>query len=170
MLLDGYEYYEIQQEFPKLTSSFLSNINTGWNFKRDDLQYPLAKFHTKFSKASKENIIQDILNKIPYKKISNKYGISTAYISMINSGKVWYDNKYTYPLCQKGCSDGSYVHDLKYDLIFTDNSHADLAKKYDKAKSTITAINIGRNRKDNRFYYPLREHQKKNQEIWSTLF
>lgn len=170
MLVDGYEYYEIQKVFPQLTDSFISNINIGQNFIRDDLTYPLSTLHTKFSKETKENIIQDIINNIPYKEISQKYGISTGYISMINSGQKWRDEKYTYPLCRKGCSNDSYVHDLKHDLIFTELTHEQIGKRYGKVKSTVTAINRGRNRKDSRFLYPLRANAKQNQDIWSTLF
>lgn len=170
MLLDGYEYYEIKAKFPVLSDSFLSNINTGWNFIRKDLEYPLCKLHTKFSKGTKEAIIKDIINNTPYKEISKKYGISLGYISMINSGQKWKNVKYSYPLCKKSCSDGSYCHDLKKDLIFTNLSQMDLAIKYNKSKSTVTAINVGRNRKDNRFKYPLRTYKEENKQIWSTLF
>jgi uncharacterized protein YerC len=170
MLYEGYEYYEIRSKYPKLSDSFLSNINTGLNFVREDLSYPIATLHTKFSKKTKENIIDEIKNNIPYKEISKKYGISVGYISMINSGQKWHQDNEIYPLCKKGCSDGAWSHDLKKDLIFSDSTHAELGKKYGKAKSTVTAINAGRNRKDSRFLYPLRDNKIKNQEIWNTLF
>jgi group I intron endonuclease len=170
MLLDGYEYFEVKKKYPMLTDSFLSNINLGLNFVRDDLTYPLATLHTKFTKETKENIIQDIQANIAYKEISKKYGISTGYISMINKGTKWHNDKLNYPLCKKGCSDGAWSKDAKYDLIFTDLTHAEIGKKYNKQKSTITALNTGRNRKDNRLKYPLRQYQNENQQIWITLF
>ena len=37
MLVDGYQYYEIKNKYPQLTDSFLSNINIGDNFYRNDL-------------------------------------------------------------------------------------------------------------------------------------
>lgn len=170
MLLDGYEYFEIKSKFPALSDSFLSNINIGLNFVRRDLKYPLAKVHTKFSKETREAIIKDILSNISYQEISKKYGISKGYISMINNGTKWKNDKYRYPLCQKTCSYGAYVHGLKHDLIFTDLTHEELGFRYNKSKPTITAINTGRNRKDSRFKYPLRKFQEENREIWSTLF
>lgn len=170
MLLDGYEYFEIKKKYPILTDSFLSNINLGLNFIRDDLKYPLAILHTKFTKDTKKNIIQDIQANIAYKEISKKYGISIGYISMINKGTKWHSNKLNYPLCKKGCSDGAWSEDAKHDLIFTNLAHAEIGKKYNKQKSTITALNTGRNRKDSRLKYPLRQHQKENQQIWITLF
>ena len=170
MLLDGYEYFEIKKKYPILTDSFLSNINLGLNFVRDDLTYPLATLHTKFTKETKENIIRDIQANITYKEISEKYGISTGYISMINKGTKWYNDKLNYPLCKKGCSDGAWSEDAKRDLIFTNLTHVEIGKKYNKQKSTITALNTGRNRKDSRLKYPLRQHQEENKQIWVTLF
>lgn len=170
MLLDGYEYFEIKKKYPILTDSFLSNINLGLNFVRDDLTYPLTTLHTKFTKETKENIIRDIQANITYKEISEKYGISTGYISMINKGTKWYNDKLNYPLCRKGCSDGAWSEDAKRDLIFTNLTHVEIGKKYNKQKSTITALNTGRNRKDSRLKYPLRQHQEENKQIWVTLF
>lgn len=170
MLIDGYQYFEIRCKYPRLSDSFISNINTGQNFIRDDLEYPLSKLHTKFTKETQNKIIDEIRNGVEYKVISNKYGISTGYISMINSGKKWHNNLLNYPLCKKSCSDGAWSNNLKKDLIFTSISHYDLAAKYNKAKSTITAINVGRNRKDSRFLYPLRQYQNENKIIWNTLF
>lgn len=170
MLIDGYEYFEIKKKYSILTDSFLSNINNGWNFKREDLDYPLCKVHTRFSKETKQQIIQDIKDNVAYATISEKYGISPGYISMINSGKKWHNEKESYPLCLKGCADGAWSHEVKRDLIFTNISHSILADKYGKSKAAVTAINVGRNRKDSRFSYPLRKYQKENQEIWNTLF
>ena len=170
MLLDGYEYFEIKNKYPVLTDSFLSNINTGLNFRREDLSYPLAVIHTKFSKKTKDDIIKEIQANKKYKDISKKYGISTGYISMINQGLKWHNEQLSYPLCKKSCSDGAWAKDAKHDLIFTDLTHAEIGKKYNKQKSTITALNSGRNRKDNRFKYPLRQYQKENRQIWITLF
>lgn len=170
MLIDGYEYFEIKEIFPQLTDSFLSNINTGLNFKREDLTYPLATLHTKFTKETKEKIVADILKGIKYTEISNKYGISKGYISMINKGDKWFNEQLKYPLCRKGCSDGVWSHEAKYDLIFSELSHSQIGNKYSKTKGAITALNVGRNRKDSRFIYPLRKNKEKNQKIWNTLF
>ena len=54
MLIDGYQYFEIKEKYPKLGSSFLQNINLGLNFHRNDLTYPLTSFHTKKYTKSKQ--------------------------------------------------------------------------------------------------------------------
>lgn len=170
MLIEGYAFFEILNKYPKLTKSFLSNINTGLNFVNPELSYPLSTTHSHYSKETKEKIIQAIKSGETYKDITTKYGISAGFISMINSGKKWYNEKETYPLKLKSCSNGKYSHEVKKDLIFNNLTHEQIGLKYNKAKSTITAINTGRNRKDNRFIYPLDKHKEKNQKIWNTLF
>lgn len=170
MLLENYAYFEILSKYPQLTPSFLSNINVGLNFIREDLSYPLSKLHSFFSKETREKIIEEIANGVCYKNISEKYSISPGLLSNINSGKKWRDDKRCYPLCQKTCADGAWSKNAKYDLIFTNLTHSEIGQKYNKQKSTITALNTGRNRKDNRLLYPLRQHQEENQKVWITLF
>lgn len=86
MLCEDYEFYEIKNKYPVLTASFLSNINTGLNFKKEDLVYPLKKYHTRFSKQTKLNIKKDIKSNIKYSDIAAKYNISITLLSMINNG------------------------------------------------------------------------------------
>lgn len=170
MLVDGYQYYEIKSKYPQLTDSFISNINAGWNFIREDLTYPLATLHSKFSKQTQEDIINAIKQNVSYAQIAKTYGISVGYVSMINNGTKWHKNGEHYPLCKKNCNNGRWAHEAKYKLIFTDLSHLVIAQELNKAKSAVTALNVGCNRKDSRFIYPLRQHQKENQQIWNTLF
>lgn len=170
MLIENYQYYEIQKKYPKLTKSFLSNINCGYNFIRSDLTYPLTIYHTKFAKETQEEIIQKIIQGIKYSEISALYGVSPSYISMINNGQKWHRKDLSYPLCKKSCADGAWSHEAKYLLIFTSLSHLEIGQKVNKSKSAITALNVGRNRKDKRFLYPLRTYQMENKKIWNTLF
>ena len=170
LLSENYAYYEIKSRFPQLTDSFLSNINLGLNFRRDDLTYPLSDFHSKFSKEARLAIKAEIEQGETYEEISKKYGISKAYLSLINKGEKWHDKDKSYPLCLKGCVNGVWSKSAKYDLVFSDLSQEEIAQKYNKTRSTIAALNNGRNRKDSRLVYPLRDNQKKNKEIWTTLF
>lgn len=170
MLIDGYQYFELKQKYPVLTDSFCSNINNGWNFKRDDLTYPLKILHTKFSKQTMTAIKQDIKNDISYKIISEKYGISPGYISEINTGHRWFDENEFYPLCQKKCSDKQWGFNCIKDILFTNLTYEQLGKKYQKSLSAIQAIAAGRNFNNKQLKYSLRKYRKENQKIWNTLF
>lgn len=169
MLVEGYQYFEIQAKYPTLTDSFLTNINTGLNFKREDLSYPLLRLHSRFSKETIEEIRLALKSQIPYNIIQQQYGISIGYLSQINNGTRWKDESLTYPLAKKICADKSYVEPLFYDLLFTNLTAEKLGQKYNKAKSTITAINTGRNHHNSNYLYPLRQHLEENQKIWNSL-
>ena len=102
MLIDGYQYFEIKEKYPKLGDSFLQTINLGLNFYRNDLSYPLASFHTKkYTKKQMEEIREKIAQGIPYSIISNEYNISRSYLSQINTGTRWHNDMIDYPLYKK---------------------------------------------------------------------
>ena len=170
MLIDGYAYFEIYKKYPTLTNTFLSNIASGLNFYNEKLEYPLCKNKTSFSKAKQDEIIQAIKSGQYYDDITAKYHISKGYLSEINSGHKWHRDDEAYPLCYKACADVDFGKNAIHDLLFTNLSAIALGKKYHKSKSTFTAINVGRNRHDNRFLYPLRNHLMANRETWNNLF
>lgn len=170
MLLNNYQYFEIKKKYPVLSDSFLQNINNGWNFKREDLEYPISKYHSSYSRETQLNIINDIKNNISYSEINKKYGISVGYISAVNSGKKWRQKNETYPLCKKACADGAWSKECKYDIIFTNLTFNEIAKKYNKSYASIKAVSQGQHHRDDRLIYPLKQNSKKNQEIWHTLF
>lgn len=169
MLVDGYQYFELKKKYPVLTDSFCSNINNGWNFKRDDLTYPLKTLHTKFSKDTMTAIKNDIKNNITYKEISQKYGISSGYISEINSGHRWFDENEFYPLCKKNCADKQWGLDCIKDILFTSLTYQQIAEKYNKSFAAVKAIASGRNFNNKKLKYSLRKYRKENQEIWNTF-
>ena len=170
MLIEGYAYFEIYKKYPKLTDSFLSNISSGLNFYNEKLEYPLGKNKTRFSKDAQDEIISSIKSGIPYSEIKEKFGISTGYISSINSGKRWHRDNEIYPLCFKACTDNDFGQKAIHDIIFTTLSMEKLGKTYNKSKATFTAINVGRNRYNSAFKYPLRTNAIENQKIWNDLF
>lgn len=170
MLVDGYAYFEIYQKYPILTNTFLSNIASGLNFYNEKLDYPLGKNKTSYSKAIQDKIIQAIKNGQYYDDIAAEYHISKGYLSEINSGHRWHRDDETYPLCYKACADIDFGKKAIHDLLFTNISMIALGKKYNKSKSTFTAINVGRNRYDDRFLYPLRDNLMANRETWNNLF
>lgn len=170
MLIEGYAFHEIRNKYPKLSDSFLSNINTGLNFINPELKYPLATCHSRYTKETKEKIIKAIKDGVSYREIKEKYHISPGYVSEINAGNRWRKEGETYPLYLKECADGAYSRTVKHDLIFTNKTCTAIAREHGKAQCTISAINTGRNRKDSRFLYPLNKNQEENQKIWSNLF
>ena len=174
-LIKGEKYDDIIEYFsPRLTKTFLSNINRGTNYKNPKLDYPLKKDFSgegRFSKEEIKQIKEDIKSGINYSDIAKKWNIkSKGFISMVNTGKYYYDPTETYPLLLKGCADKSWIRGCLKDIIFSSDSLVKIAKKYNKAESTIKKLGQGRANKQDYLIYPLRSHREENKEIFNKYF
>lgn len=162
-LLNDEEYDDIEKiYFPKLKRTFLININTGTNFYNPDFKYPLKKnARSKFSQKE----IREIKNRIKsgeiYSSIQKDFNIKSAgFLSMINTGKYFYSEEDIYPLCNKGCrkiDNEVWVNGIIKDILQTNLSLSEIAKKWNKSYSTVKNINSGRSHKNNDLQYPLRK-------------
>lgn len=170
MLIQGYQFFEVQEKYPTLSDSFISNINTGINFKREDLSYPLLKKHSKSSLEQQNKIIEEIKNGISYSTISNKYDVSIGLLSQINSGEHWFREGEKYPLCKKLCADKEFKYKCVYDILFSSLTYREIGEKYGRTRSAIKAIAAGRNSHFPELKYGLRENKEENQDIWKKLF
>lgn len=101
MLIQGYQYFEIKKKYPILKDSFLQNINTGVNFKNEELSYPLLKLHTRFSLKEQEEIKEKIKSGTSYSTIAKEHNISLSFLSQINNGRRWKQEQENYPLYDK---------------------------------------------------------------------
>lgn len=161
-LINDEEYDDIEKIYaPKLKRTFLVNINTGTNFYNPDFNYPLKK-NAKSKFSQKE--IREIKNRIKsgeiYSSIQKDFNIKSAgFLSMINTGKYFYSDEDTYPLCNKGCrkqDNEEWVNGIIFDIINSDLSLSQIAGKWNKSYSTIKNINAGRSHKKEELKYPLR--------------
>lgn len=187
-LFSGYEIEDIQQRLtreekyddimkiyePRLTRSFLSNINQGVNFKNPALDYPLKKNFQGEGRFSREEIIEiknEIKKGIKYSEIAKKHNIkSQGFLSMVNKGKYYYDSNETYPLLIKGCADKSWIKECLYEIIFSSESLTNIANKFNKSESTIRKLGQGRANKQEYLKYPLRSFKAENKEIFKKYF
>lgn len=169
-LIEGYQYFEIKRKYPKLTDSFLTNINCGLNFYRDDLNYPLAKFHTRFHKETMKEIKEKIKEGVAYSKISEEYGISASYLSEINNGHKWFDKEEKYPLNEKKCANKVWQQQCVYDILFTSLSYREIGEKYHRTIHAVKSIAQGSNFYKPEFKYSLRKYLEENQRTFFTIF
>lgn len=147
----------------RLTRSFLDNINLGYNFKNDEWNYPLHSYkNEKHLQRSEEEMLaiqNDIIAGLTYSEISQKWNISNGMISLINNGSQWHNDNLQYPLCIKGSSRihnlNTWVKDVQQDLLNSNLPMTEIAKKYNKAYSTIKKINSGNSHRDANYKYPL---------------
>lgn len=163
MLVNDYEFSDIINKYKnRLSRTYLSNINCGLNFNNPDLSYPLQKANksSNFTKKEIELIKQDIKNGITYSKIQEKYHIkSPGFISGINTGKYYFNKDEKYPLCDKSRygKNQVVVDKIINDLLNTNLSMSEIARKNDRSLSTVKNINYGRSHKNNNLSYPLRK-------------
>ena len=162
-LINDEEYDDIEQIYaPKLKRTFLCNINTGTNYFNPDFSYPLKKnSKSRFSQKEIKEIKQRIINGDKYADIQKDFNIKSAgFLSMINTGKYFYSDEYTYPLCNKGCrkqDNEKWVAGIIEDLLNSNLTSKKIAEKWDKSYSTVKNINAGRAHKQENLTYPLRK-------------
>lgn len=162
-LINDEEYDDIEKIYaPKLKRTFLCNINTGNNFFNPNFDYPLKKnSRSKFSQREIQIIKNRIKRGDKYADIQKDFNIKSAgFLSMINTGKCFYDKRDTYPLCNKGSRkqiNEAWAQGIIKDLLTTKLSIKEIAKKWDKSISTINNINVGRSHHQKKLTYPLRK-------------
>ena len=160
-LLNDEEFDDIEEIYkPKLKRTFLVNINTGTNFYNPDFNYPLKKnARSKFSQKEIRAIKDRIKSGEKYSSIQKDFNIKSAgFLSMINTGKYFYSNEDTYPLCDKNrkAENEIWINGIIKDILETKMSLSEIAKKWEKSYATIKNINSGRSHKKENLKYPLR--------------
>lgn len=87
------------QDLNNLEIFYIAHFNSYYEGYNETKGGQTSEHFTKLKNEEVEEIKKLILNSnISFTEIGNQYNVSTALISMINKGKVWEDNKLTYPL------------------------------------------------------------------------
>lgn len=162
-MVAGEKRSTIIKDYPHLSKSMFDNINAGLNFLNEKLTYPLHDYKNdisaRFTKEEINQIKSDIIEGISYKTVAAKWDISMGMISLINNGKQWYEEKYSYPLriCNHSRTHNAntWVKDVQQDLLYSSLNMKEIAQKYQKAYSTIRKINSGSSHKNKNYKYPL---------------
>ena len=117
---------------------------------------PFLQHNIQDHKKVKELILNTNLT---FKEIGEQTGYHISAIERINSGKIWYEDKYSYPLRPENTDQFRIDRALQIikDLQTTNLTQKEIAKKYNMARSAITAINIGQNHKQPDIDYPIRK-------------
>ena len=155
---------EISEKY-KISLSYVYEINRGDS--RPDLkeEYPLRNIegNKKITEEEFLELKQDLKNGLPLQDIANKFNISKDYLSDINHGRKRKQDNENYPL-----------HNYEEDTNLTDEqiseilnliantklSLKEIGKKYNRSKSTITAINTGDRYRREGIEYPIRKNKR----------
>ena len=130
-LVNEREQYWIKEEQSLLTQWGYNVLEGGKNCWRSFLSY-----------ADVQNIKNMIKNETPYNIIQQSYPISKTFISDINNGKYFFDNKEIYPLCHYRISNDIYDA-LIEDLVKPELTFKELALRYGLGESTVKKFNYG---------------------------
>lgn len=95
-------------------------------------------------------------NTMSFNDISLKLQCSTSFVGRVNNGEHWRIDGINYPIRKESFYD-EVTEKIIYDLKNTKITQKEIAKKYGVARSTVTMINIGTNRKINGQDYPIRK-------------
>jgi group I intron endonuclease len=153
-------YNEREKYWIKYYNCILPN---GYNMTEGGEEPPLNKkenspFAT-HTQADVDKVVDLLLNtKMIYKDIARVTNYDVSTIKRINSGKLWYDDKYNYPLRKEHSKNfvEERAKNIINDLLNTKMTQKEIAAKYGVARSTVTAINSGQNNHDPELNYPLR--------------
>ncbi len=87
-----------------ISETVITDINNGKRYHQKNVQYPIRSRmtvtkHKKLNQKDLSLLINDIINtRLPFAKLSIKYGISTTTVYNINNGTTRFNSKYSYPL------------------------------------------------------------------------
>ena len=130
-LVNEREQYWIKEEQSLLTQWGYNVLEGGRNCWRSFLSY-----------ADVQDIKNMIKNETPYSIIQQFYPISKTFISDINNGKYFFDNKEIYPLCHYRISNDIYDA-LIEDLVKPELTFKELALRYGLGESIVKKFNYG---------------------------
>lgn len=131
----------------------------------------LDKKKSSFTKEQIMEIKQLIKSRETYASIAKKYNIkSISFISGINTGKYYYEKNEFYPLVIKGRADKSWIFPCLKSIIFEKTTLTEIAKKHNKAESTIKKLEQGRANKQSYLIYPLRQKIEENKKLFQKFY
>ena len=142
-----------------MSTTCISDINTGRTFYDNQLNYPLrvGREHSNINQKQFNQIVNMLINsKETFDEIARQTNVKIYTIGIINRGlHSLCPKKYTYPLRkieQKFTSNNvitkEQVKQICYEIIFTNETLVNIGKKFGIAKNTVGDISRGLTWKD----------------------
>lgn len=155
--------------------AYYNSYKNGYNMTQGGAAPPILKGdvnpNTTHNKLQVNEVIKLLREtNLSSKEIGKKTNYDPTAIIRINIGEMWYDETIKYPIRETLTKDYNDNRALMIidDLLYTTLTQAEIAKKYGVGRTTVTAINNGRNCKQDDLVYPLRD-KKANQQSKTVL-
>ena len=144
---------EILKRF-NITRDIFRHIREGDSWRRKDLDYPLRPSEKELNERKAQRV-KEMLKEtdLSQKEVARKVGFKRSYVTMINIGKHYFDEKETYPI-RDTYKKRSFL--IKKLLIETDLSQTEIAKMVGANIGSVNAISLGKVWRDSNLKYPLR--------------
>lgn len=148
-----------------VSQSFICLINQGetrvQEITQEGFVFPIRDRINDIQQKQSEDIIRDILTtSLSLTEISNKYCVPYEYVRKINKGNIRHNKKLKYPLRQVKRNNlldsPEIVEQIIEDLINSQLTQKDIAKKYNISQTSVINIKFGRTHYHPSLKYPLR--------------
>lgn len=157
---------EVLEKIYDGTQKYVNDRETFWIKEKESFRGTGKGYNSDFGGSKRpssvlteeeiEDVKQLISKGVPFLDIENKYHISATFISGINHGTYFYDDRITYPLYNYYKDDDDY--DELIDLLLNSEMRmSDIAKQLGISYSTVKKINAGTMRNGLYPTYPIRK-------------
>lgn len=152
-LIKGIDYDTLSYKY-QISKSYLSDINNGKKFKKDNLSYPLFQY---YKTDDQYNKLYDLLinSSKTLKQIVQELNIGESTVKKINYGKMRFNPNIDYPI-RKGNSLQRRSLKIKELLLTTNLSFYEISNQLNVSIQTVERINNGQTFNDVKLKYPLR--------------
>lgn len=151
-----YSLTEIGEHYD-LSYNIIFDINNGYTYKIDGIEYPIREFT--MSKEKLDRLIYDLkYSNYTYDEIAELYAVSKSHVKAVNYGISQHKDYLEYPL-RKVCFSGTdeEYELIQKDLLSTNLSYEQLGDKYECSEATIRRVNKGETAFNKNLQYPLRK-------------
>lgn len=141
------------------TFKIVSAINRGTSYKNANLKYPLRKrdndlINKQLAQEIKEELLNGVLS---LRALARKFSVNSSIIQNLNQGKLFFDEKVTYPLRIINKEKPKYLEKV-IDLLKSSNlSFREIAETIGISYSSVQGINSGKYFYNDTISYPIRK-------------
>lgn len=151
--MQGISYDELRNKY-NISNTFISIVNQGIRYKKENLSYPLFKYYN--NDEDYDDLIDLLLNSdLSLQEIADTLGIGHSTVKKINAGTLRKGLYPNYPI-RKETPQQKRSNQIKKFLLESDLSYAEIAKITHASLETVRRVNKGIVFKDNNLIYPLR--------------
>lgn len=137
-----------------ISKDIVRHINEGTSWYNENFTYPLRPKEQELQTIRVEEVKKMLkTTSLPQKEIAEKVGFHRSFVTMINSGKNWYDEKEHYPLRKTNKERAKLIKKL---LLTTNYSIPKIAEICGVSLTFVYNVNKGKTWVDSDLKYPIR--------------